>query len=240
VEAQNRGARVEAILDKSHRTDQYSAADFVASAGIPTRIDAAHGVAHHKLPIIDAETVIGGSKAAQKQNAEHELCIRCDPLAARSPATGKSSRGALSCMWGRVGKIKTPRLFRGWGSGDGPSQGTHGPRADASTAVGDLPLPDPGAADLYVSWGGADTAQRGEFDAVGEPSPYRSFQNPPSCQEGTRQMTEAGIGREQPFRADAALFPRRGPRAPNRVPVLRREAAPRQGPPSRFPWRCIA
>jgi hypothetical protein len=75
--------RVEAILDKSNRTDKYSAADFLANFGIPTRIDAAHAIARNKLLFIDAETVIGGLKAGQKQNAENVLFIRCEPLAAR-------------------------------------------------------------------------------------------------------------------------------------------------------------
>jgi phosphatidylserine/phosphatidylglycerophosphate/cardiolipin synthase-like enzyme len=125
VDAQKRGVRVEAILDKSHRTDKYSAADFLVNSGIPTRIDAAHAIAHNKPLIIDAETVIGGSKAAQNPNAENVLFIRCAPLAARYTANWQALArhsepyvGRGMHQWGRsggrrrVGKIKTPRLLR--------------------------------------------------------------------------------------------------------------------------------
>jgi phosphatidylserine/phosphatidylglycerophosphate/cardiolipin synthase-like enzyme len=75
VDAKKRGVRVEAILDKSNRTDKYSAADFLANSGIPTRIDAQHAIAHNKVIVIDGETVIGGSfnytRAAQEKNAEN-------------------------------------------------------------------------------------------------------------------------------------------------------------------------
>ncbi len=47
VDAHKRGVRVEVILDKSQRIEKYSAADFLAHAGIPTRIDAQHKIAHN-------------------------------------------------------------------------------------------------------------------------------------------------------------------------------------------------
>jgi len=46
VDAKKRGVHVEAILDKSNRTDKYSAADFLANSGISTLIDAQHAIAH--------------------------------------------------------------------------------------------------------------------------------------------------------------------------------------------------
>jgi phosphatidylserine/phosphatidylglycerophosphate/cardiolipin synthase-like enzyme len=49
VEAQKGGVRVEAILDKSNRTEKYSAADFLANSAIPTLIDAQHAIAHNKV-----------------------------------------------------------------------------------------------------------------------------------------------------------------------------------------------
>ena len=48
VGAHTRGVKVEAILDKSNRSDRYSSADFLARAGIPVRIDAAHAIAHNR------------------------------------------------------------------------------------------------------------------------------------------------------------------------------------------------
>jgi phosphatidylserine/phosphatidylglycerophosphate/cardiolipin synthase-like enzyme len=49
LEAHKRGVKVEVILDKSQRTEQYSEADFVANEGIPTKIDDKHAIAHNKI-----------------------------------------------------------------------------------------------------------------------------------------------------------------------------------------------
>ena len=79
--------RVEVILDQSNRTDKYSAADFLANQGVPTKIDAMHSISHNKVMVIDGETVITGSfnftKAAQEKNAENVLIIRDPALAAQ-------------------------------------------------------------------------------------------------------------------------------------------------------------
>jgi phosphatidylserine/phosphatidylglycerophosphate/cardiolipin synthase-like enzyme len=79
LDAHKRGVKVELILDKSQRTDQYSSADFVANSGIPTKIDAAHPIAHNKVMIIDGEIVITRSfnftRAAEDNNAENLLVI---------------------------------------------------------------------------------------------------------------------------------------------------------------------
>jgi len=75
------------ILDKSQKTEKYSSADFLAHAGIPVQIDAAHAIAHNKVMVIDGETVITGSfnftKAAKERNAENLLVIRSKELAAK-------------------------------------------------------------------------------------------------------------------------------------------------------------
>jgi phosphatidylserine/phosphatidylglycerophosphate/cardiolipin synthase-like enzyme len=87
LEAHKRGVRVEVILDQSNRTDKYSAADFLANQGVPTKIDANHAISHNKVMIIDDETVITGSfnftKAAQEKNAENLLVICDKALAAQ-------------------------------------------------------------------------------------------------------------------------------------------------------------
>jgi phosphatidylserine/phosphatidylglycerophosphate/cardiolipin synthase-like enzyme len=65
TDAQKRGVRIEVILDKSNRTGQYSAADFVANAGIPTKIDARHPIAHNKVRhISDGEECHGVTATA--------------------------------------------------------------------------------------------------------------------------------------------------------------------------------
>jgi len=87
VDAHKRGVRVEVLLDKSQRTEKYSSADFLAHAGIPTRIDAQHRIAHNKVMVIDGAVVITGSlnftKGAEHDNAENLLVIRSQALAAQ-------------------------------------------------------------------------------------------------------------------------------------------------------------
>jgi phosphatidylserine/phosphatidylglycerophosphate/cardiolipin synthase-like enzyme len=85
LNAHKRKVKVEVILDKSQRTEKYSSATFLFNAGIPTKIDAKHAIAHNKVMIIDGETVITGSfnftKAAEEKNAENLLIIRDKKLA---------------------------------------------------------------------------------------------------------------------------------------------------------------
>jgi phosphatidylserine/phosphatidylglycerophosphate/cardiolipin synthase-like enzyme len=83
--AHDRGVDVRVILDKSQRTERYSGMTFLIHAGIPTRIDVVHAIAHNKVMVIDGETVITGSfnftKAAESKNAENLLIIQDPGLA---------------------------------------------------------------------------------------------------------------------------------------------------------------
>jgi len=85
LEAHKRGVGVEAVLDKSQRTERYTSATFLFNAGIPTYIDDRHAIAHNKVIIIDGGIVITGSfnftKAAEEKNAENLLIIRSEELA---------------------------------------------------------------------------------------------------------------------------------------------------------------
>ncbi len=87
VDAHKRGVEVKVILDKSQRTAKYSSATFLANAGVPTLIDDNHAIAHNKVIVIDARTVITGSfnfsKAAEESNAENLLVITDRELAAK-------------------------------------------------------------------------------------------------------------------------------------------------------------
>ncbi|KAB0669111.1 phospholipase D family protein [Oryzomonas sagensis] len=80
LDARKRGVKIEAVLDKSNATAKYSAATFLANAGIPVLIDSAHAIAHNKIIIIDRATLITGSfnftKAAEEKNAENLLVIK--------------------------------------------------------------------------------------------------------------------------------------------------------------------
>ncbi len=85
INAHKRGIKIEAILDKSNVTGNYSSATYLLNNGIPVLIDAAHAIAHNKIIIIDKEIVITGSfnftKAAEEKNAENLLIIKSRELA---------------------------------------------------------------------------------------------------------------------------------------------------------------
>lgn len=87
VSAQARGVRVVVLLDKSHRTQKYSAADFTSHGGVETLIDDRHVIAHNKIMIVDGRVVITGSynftKAAEKNNAENLVIIESPDVAAK-------------------------------------------------------------------------------------------------------------------------------------------------------------
>ena len=86
IEAHKRGIKVQAILDKSQRSERYSSATFLANSGIPTFIDGEHAIAHNKIMVIDGTTVVTGSynftRAAEERNAENLLIVKSKDLAA--------------------------------------------------------------------------------------------------------------------------------------------------------------
>lgn len=77
VDAHKRGVDVQVVVDKSQKSARYTSATFIANAGIPTRIDSKHAIAHNKVIIVDGHTVQQGSfnytKAAESSNAENVL-----------------------------------------------------------------------------------------------------------------------------------------------------------------------
>lgn len=83
--AHKRGTKVQAILDKSQRSEKYTSAAFLANVGIPIFIDSAHAIAHNKVMVIDREILITGSfnftKAAEEKNAENLIIIKSKELA---------------------------------------------------------------------------------------------------------------------------------------------------------------
>jgi phosphatidylserine/phosphatidylglycerophosphate/cardiolipin synthase-like enzyme len=85
VNAYKRGIKVQAILDRSQRSEKYTSATFLTNAGVPTFIDSKHAIAHNKIMIIDRVKVITGSfnftKAAEEKNAENLLIISSKELA---------------------------------------------------------------------------------------------------------------------------------------------------------------
>lgn len=85
VAAKKRGVKINVILDKSQKTQRYSASRFLVNQHIPCWIDYKPAIAHNKIMIIDEKAVITGSfnftKAAQNNNAENLLIIHDAKLA---------------------------------------------------------------------------------------------------------------------------------------------------------------
>ena len=81
--ATKRQVKIRAVLDKSNETDKYSAATFLAHAGIQPLIDDQHAIAHSKGMVIDSATILTGSfnftKAVEEKNAENMLVIKEAP-----------------------------------------------------------------------------------------------------------------------------------------------------------------
>ncbi|MFW9611183.1 MAG: phospholipase D family protein, partial [Fluviibacter sp.] len=97
ADAKARGVNVIVVLDKSNRTQKYSAADFTSNAGIETLIDDKHAIAHNKVMIIDDQIVITGSynftRAAEKSNAENLVIIESGPIARKYLQNWQKHRG---------------------------------------------------------------------------------------------------------------------------------------------------
>ncbi|MEM6338876.1 MAG: phospholipase D family protein [Pseudomonadota bacterium] len=79
IQANNRGVKVQALLDKSNVSDKWSKMMDLVNANVSVRIDKVSGIAHNKVIIIDEQKVITGSfnftNAADKRNAENVIII---------------------------------------------------------------------------------------------------------------------------------------------------------------------
>jgi phosphatidylserine/phosphatidylglycerophosphate/cardiolipin synthase-like enzyme len=88
IQAKKRGVKISAVLDKSNRTQKYSAATSLNNMQIPVFIDDKHAIAHNKIMIIDNRVVITGSfnftAAAENKNAENLLILEDIPEITRA------------------------------------------------------------------------------------------------------------------------------------------------------------
>ena len=84
VEKHTAGIRVRGVMDKS-QNNAYDEFDRLADAGVPVRWDGNRGLMHHKVFIVDHETVITGSfnpsTNADQRNDENLLIIKSQSLA---------------------------------------------------------------------------------------------------------------------------------------------------------------
>jgi phosphatidylserine/phosphatidylglycerophosphate/cardiolipin synthase-like enzyme len=86
VEAKKRGVDVRVVVDREHngrRNTPNSIASFLASNGVPVRVDSAVKIQHNKVVIVDGKSVQNGSfnftAAAQTSNAENIIIHRDFP-----------------------------------------------------------------------------------------------------------------------------------------------------------------
>ena len=80
AQAENRGVKVDVLLDKVDVSRRYAVTAFLTNNQIPFLIDYKPAIAHNKVMIIDGREVITGSfnftKAAQYKNAENVIIER--------------------------------------------------------------------------------------------------------------------------------------------------------------------
>jgi phosphatidylserine/phosphatidylglycerophosphate/cardiolipin synthase-like enzyme len=94
--AQRRGVNVQALLDKSNRTDKRSKAHMLRLSGAQVWIDAKHAIAHNKVMVIDKSVIVTGSfnftSSAEDRNAENLLIVNSPKLAAEYLANWESHK----------------------------------------------------------------------------------------------------------------------------------------------------
>lgn len=85
IRAQARGVNVRVLLDERSEYTNRNVIDLLREAKVPLRLDGSHAIAHNKVMVIDAQTVITGSynftNAAQSRNAENLLVLGSPELA---------------------------------------------------------------------------------------------------------------------------------------------------------------
>jgi len=79
LEAHRRGVAVKVVADEGENTKAYSAAQFLAHAGVPVRLNGEFYLMHHKFAVVDGMHVQLGSfnysAAAVDKNAENVLVL---------------------------------------------------------------------------------------------------------------------------------------------------------------------
>ena len=83
LRARDRGVQVTVILDEKAAGEHYSSARFCYNQHLDIYVDAKHPIAHNKIMILDAATVITGSfnftNQAEQANAENLLILKGKP-----------------------------------------------------------------------------------------------------------------------------------------------------------------
>lgn len=92
--AKKRGVDVQVVVDQSQETAKRSVLPVLAKAGISTKIDDKHAIAHNKIIVVDDKVVLTGSfnftAAAEFSNAENLVILRDRETAEKYAANWKS------------------------------------------------------------------------------------------------------------------------------------------------------
>ncbi len=87
IEAHRRGVAVTIVLDHSNEKETHTDLPHLLEQGLKPLIDPHHAIAHNKVMVIDASTVITGSfnftNQAEHENAENLLIFKGHPALAR-------------------------------------------------------------------------------------------------------------------------------------------------------------
>jgi phosphatidylserine/phosphatidylglycerophosphate/cardiolipin synthase-like enzyme len=106
IEAANRGVEVKGVFETSQAGSQHSEFESLRAAGIPVFKDANPRNMHHKLIVIDGETVLGGSfnfsKSANDSNDENLVVIRSPAIAKRCEAEFRTVYDEAKAAAGRA------------------------------------------------------------------------------------------------------------------------------------------
>jgi phosphatidylserine/phosphatidylglycerophosphate/cardiolipin synthase-like enzyme len=85
IRAHERGVNVRVLLDERSEYTNRNVIDLLREAKVLVRLDGSHAIAHNKVMVIDAQTVVTGSynftNAAQSRNAENLLVLGSPELA---------------------------------------------------------------------------------------------------------------------------------------------------------------
>ena len=86
LEAHKRGVKIRVVADKKANGSQYTAAAFLATHGVPVRLNGKYAVMHNTFMVVDGKHVQTGSfnynAAAVNKNAENILVVRNMPALA--------------------------------------------------------------------------------------------------------------------------------------------------------------
>jgi phosphatidylserine/phosphatidylglycerophosphate/cardiolipin synthase-like enzyme len=113
AKAHARGVKVRVVMDSDNAGDQYSAATYLANAGVDVRLDGEHKEAHNKVMLVDGKTIVTGSfnftRAAEESNAENLLVISDKPRLYAAYLKNFETHRTHAKPYAKTAGMKTPK-----------------------------------------------------------------------------------------------------------------------------------